>query len=265
MMSNVSPFDLLAENYDTAFTTSGIGMLQRERVWDYLHKMTAIADKKLEILEINCGTGEDAIRLAALGHTVTATDASAAMISKAMLKQNASIDFRQCAFAELVQQFSGRQFDLVLSDFGGLNCINAAAMQSLGNDLRQLLRPGGKLFVVLMSDRCIWEWMYFLSKGKPGKAIRRFRNPAVFDVDGITLPVYYYSPGKLRQVFKSGYVHNATYPVGLFIPPSYLQERYTAMPDRLQRLARREKKFSPSFLSRFADHFCACFTKAEHT
>ena len=80
-MLEASPFDTLAETYDADFSSSAIGLMQRKRVWKWLVPLLNESGRSLNILEINCGTGEDAIRLASMGHRVIATDASAAMIA----------------------------------------------------------------------------------------------------------------------------------------------------------------------------------------
>jgi ubiquinone/menaquinone biosynthesis C-methylase UbiE len=85
-MLTQSPFDILAETYDADFTQSQIGKLQRERVWKFLQAILQTLGRPLKILEINCGTGEDALRLAAMGHNIVATDASEIMIEKAQQK-----------------------------------------------------------------------------------------------------------------------------------------------------------------------------------
>jgi len=52
--------DHVATQYDADFTHSQIGRLQRASVWHYLEKRFA-KQKNLSILELNCGTGEDAL------------------------------------------------------------------------------------------------------------------------------------------------------------------------------------------------------------
>src|SRR4051794_8659360 len=96
------PFDILAETYDADFTQSQIGKLQRKRVWKFLKDVLRTYNRPLQILEINCGTGEDALKLATMGHTVIATDASKVMIEKAQQKLETSnissdqVEFLQC-------------------------------------------------------------------------------------------------------------------------------------------------------------------------
>src|ERR1700722_6109350 len=73
-------FDHLAEDYDQIFTNSLIGRAQRNAVWKVLTETFSQNDN---ILELNCGTGEDAIFLAGSGISVLACDASRQMIVRA--------------------------------------------------------------------------------------------------------------------------------------------------------------------------------------
>ena len=122
-------FDHIAHLYDEDFTFSEIGKLQRERVWLYLDSVLPKTEA-LDILELNCGTGEDAARFAERGHRVLATDISPKMVEVAKTKSE------QRGFANLVESqtlniatlnptlLNERKFDWVFSNFGGLNCLN---------------------------------------------------------------------------------------------------------------------------------------------
>src|SRR4051812_2642956 len=72
-----SPFDALAAKYDTSLTASPIARYLRARVNDRLDVHFGRGD---HVLEIGCGTGEDALFLAERGIRVTATDSSPAML-----------------------------------------------------------------------------------------------------------------------------------------------------------------------------------------
>ncbi len=78
-------FDQAAATYDNYFTFSEIGKKQRALVYEKLQKQLKDTNK---ILEINCGTGEDAIWLANQNFLVTATDISKNMIEIAQSKSN---------------------------------------------------------------------------------------------------------------------------------------------------------------------------------
>ena len=64
-MTVASTFEILAEDYDSTFSYSPIGKLQRRLVWDYFENNFQSTNKK--ILEVNGGTGVDALFLQNLG------------------------------------------------------------------------------------------------------------------------------------------------------------------------------------------------------
>ncbi len=261
-----SPFDTLAETYDVDFTASAIGRLQRKRAWSFALPLLNDSARPLRILEINCGTGYDAIKMAMLGHKVMATDASATMIKKAQEKINglhnrAEVEFVVCAFDQLTNVFVNEKFDFIFSNFGGLNCINKASLKQLGDHLSFLAKPGAQIFVVLLNRCCLWEILHYGMRGKFKTAFRRFKSSVDFTVEDKTMPVYYYSLTQLKKIFSPFLKLTEKHPVGLFIPPSYLEKDFMTSTKRLSRLYNYERKFGYSFLSSFGDHYCAIFKK----
>ena len=162
-------FNNLAATYDKEFTFTPTGILQRKQVLSYLQKQ--IIDKKsLNILELNCGTGEDAVQLAKWGHRIVATDGSKEMIRIAKTKNETPEGlpplFRELAFDKICRENFEEQFDLVFSNFGGLNCINKHELETLFLHLIPLLKPGGRFIGVVMPRYCLWEIIYFAYKGR---------------------------------------------------------------------------------------------------
>ncbi len=76
-------FDVLAADYDSSFTSTSLGTLLREAVWRRLDARFSPGDR---VLELACGTGEDAVHLARRGVRVTAIDTSPAMVEAARRK-----------------------------------------------------------------------------------------------------------------------------------------------------------------------------------
>jgi ubiquinone/menaquinone biosynthesis C-methylase UbiE len=98
-----SAFDELAAAYDADFTAGAIGSLLRAAVWRRLDARFTAGDR---VLELNCGTGEDAVHLARRGIRVLATDASAAMLEVARRKAAAAgvagaVELRRLAIEDL--------------------------------------------------------------------------------------------------------------------------------------------------------------------
>ena len=96
-------FDTIAEEYDRMFTHSILGKAQRSLVHE------ALRDSFREgqhVLDLNCGTGEDAILMAARGISVLACDVSKRMINVAWQK-----------LATLPQRLTAPRFPLKAVDF----------------------------------------------------------------------------------------------------------------------------------------------------
>ncbi|MEM6454274.1 MAG: methyltransferase [Acidobacteriota bacterium] len=77
---NAHPFDALAPSYDDDFTRTAVGRAQRRAVWRLVDDCFPAGG---QVLELGCGTGVDAQRLAARGLQVLATDASPGMLAAA--------------------------------------------------------------------------------------------------------------------------------------------------------------------------------------
>jgi ubiquinone/menaquinone biosynthesis C-methylase UbiE len=88
----------------------------KKRVWKILTPILLSYNKPLKILEINCGTGEDALHFAEMGHEVVAIDESKVMIEKSQQKlyrskiNNPQIKFIQCSFSGLIDHFKNEKF-----------------------------------------------------------------------------------------------------------------------------------------------------------
>src|SRR5687768_8200185 len=105
-------FNRAAVNYDETFTNTSIGRLQRNRVWNYLHRHISSIDYP-RVLELNCGTGEDAKWLASKGFRVTATDLSEQMIEEAQKKNPSGVIFEVCSFSQIPDRFPPASFDFI--------------------------------------------------------------------------------------------------------------------------------------------------------
>ncbi|MBL0339571.1 MAG: class I SAM-dependent methyltransferase [Bacteroidetes bacterium] len=230
----VKAFDDVAINYDKEFTHTRTGQLQREVVHRYLENNLDSETYK-NVLELNCGTGEDAIWLSRKGYKVTATDVSSEMIAMAKSKQTGAkekteINFLQLPFSKL-DQFKDNSFDLLFSNFGGLNCIDSDEISILSKEINRLLRPGGKFIAVLMGRNCVLEKFYFTLKGDKQNKLRRSSiAPVKAKVATSEIDISYYAPNEFAKLLHP-YFNTPTFiPVGLFIPPSYLEKPFTYIP-----------------------------------
>ena len=216
-------FDALASEYDEKFTTSHIGRAQRDAVWQVLERNFRPGEK---LLEINCGTGEDALHLARLGVSVVACDLSERMLSVARAKLMAerlrgSVSFHQLASEHISEIAYRAPFDGVFSNFGGLNCVKDIG--AVSDQLAGLVRPGGQLLLCLCSRFCLIEILYYGLRFRWKQALRRGRGSAQVQVREVQVEVQYPTVGDLKRSFSPWFQLQEIRAVGLVIPPSYLE------------------------------------------
>ena len=126
--------------------------IQRVRyseVYTYLPKLAEFdkhAGKK--VLEIGCGQGTDLLQYAKSGSKVFGTDLTEAAIKKTkqmFLVYGIDADLRVCN-AEDLKCFEDNSFDIVYS-FGVIH--HTPETQKCIDDIRRVLKPGGKAFVMI--------------------------------------------------------------------------------------------------------------------
>jgi ubiquinone/menaquinone biosynthesis C-methylase UbiE len=220
-----APFDAIAEEYDARFTNSLIGRAQRESVWSEMDRLFRSGQR---VLEINCGTGVDAMHLSARGIQVVACDASTEMIAVARRRLNAPsaqshVDFRTLATEQIGELEKEGLYDGVLSNFAGLNCV--ADLKCVARDLARLVRPGGKAILCLFGRFCFWEMLWYTLRGDFKKAFRRLGGKSVVANigPGHSVLVRYPSVDFLRRDFAPHFRLVSWKGVGIAVPPSYLE------------------------------------------
>ena len=104
------------------------------------------------MLDAGCGTGIDAVHLAARGVRVTAVDISEQMIARLRAKiagqpHGARIDVRVGSFVDIAAHLHG-PFDGVISSFAALNTVDLEAFARVAAGL---VRPGGRMICHLLA------------------------------------------------------------------------------------------------------------------
>lgn len=258
----VNDFDIAAGNYDATFTHSVIGKAQRKSVHAFLYELLR-QNPSARILEINCGTGEDAQWLARQNFSVIATDISGEMIAVAKSKSVVNNPvFSVADINDLPNVFRGEKFDLIFSNFGGLNCLPAISFGQFFKNASGLLAENGQLALVIMPKNTKWEQLYFLAKADFRNVFRRQKGHAVANVDGQNVMTYYYNP-KETAAFANPYFNlGRLRPVGFFVPPSYLEPFFANRPKLVSRLQVFDNAIKNwRFLSRHSDHYFIHFKK----
>lgn len=245
-------FDSLARRYDSDFTDTAVGRVLREIVW------SRVADSfgaSRHVLELGCGTGEDALALARMGMKVTATDASAEMIAVAQEKIQRTgiepVELHRVPMEGIAASLGGRSFDGVFSNFGAINCVSD--LPSLAASLAGLLSPGAPLLWVIMGRRVPWEWMWYLLRGDTHKAWRRFQKNGV---EWRGLRISYPTPAAVIAAIEPYFEVKRVSPLGCVLPPSYAAAWLNRAPRVLSVLTRLEWLAQRSTaLAGWSDHY----------
>jgi ubiquinone/menaquinone biosynthesis C-methylase UbiE len=257
-------FDSIAANYDDLFTHSLIGRAQRGVVWDVL---LDTFEPGAHILELNCGTGEDALFLARHDISVVACDGSEGMIRTARKRQqqeapDAPIHFKLLPTEQLAELHPGHSFDGVLSNFSGLNCVSH--LDPVVWNLASLVRKGAPVLICLSTRFCLAETLWFLLHGDFRKAFRRTPGVADAKVSEFTVKVHYPTLRQVKQSFSPWFRLRSCTGIGVAVPPSYLEPMIRKYPRLLSLLRWIDKRISRIPLLRImGDHMLLHFERVE--
>jgi SAM-dependent methyltransferase len=253
-------FDSLAPTYDQDFTASPIARYLRRRVHARLVRHFHADD---QVLELGCGTGEDALFLANQGIRVTATDASEKMLETTRAKTAGNplvrverLDLTAITAYSPLTGGVENTYHGVFANFGVLNCLSD--WRVLAGWLTQRTKPGGIAAFGVMSPLCLWEMTWHGLHGDLRTATRRLRKTARFQPDlslEATL-IAYPTVRRLSRDFAPYFKRIHVEGLGLFLPPSDVFGVIEKRPRLLNRLITLEARFAPlpAFAS-FADHY----------
>lgn len=265
VISPATAFDKIAATYDQEFSDSLVGQAQRNCVWEDMDRAFAPGGR---ILDINCGTGVDAVRLAQRGIEVFAYDASPAMVSVAESRvQRESLQDRVRLGVlpnEDLARIEGESlFDGLLSDFGGLNCVED--LSALARDAARLLKPGAPAVICVFGRHCAWEILWYLGQLNPRKSFRRLR-PVVQSQMGRDAPVtvYYHSLRAIRRAFEPHFTLERWRGIGIAVPPTYLEAMARRFPGVLAAASRFDQALGAlPVLRSLADHLLLVFRRGK--
>jgi ubiquinone/menaquinone biosynthesis C-methylase UbiE len=257
-------FDSIAASYDDLFTRSMIGRAQRAAVW---HALLDAFTPGARILELNCGTGEDALFLARHDISVVACDGSAGMIRTARKRlqdeePDAPIQFKLLPTEHLARLHPSTLFDGALSNFSGLNCLSN--LNQAARDLASLVTPRGPVLICLSTRFCLAETLWFLFHGDFRKAFRRTPGVAHAKVNEFTVKVYYPTLREVKQSFSPWFRLRSCTGIGVAVPPSYLEPTMRKFPRLLRILRWIDQRISHLPLLRImGDHMFLHFERVE--
>jgi ubiquinone/menaquinone biosynthesis C-methylase UbiE len=231
MVSTLKEEDLAGEAFsrqsavfDELYSSNTIVNYKRRRVRSHV---LAYLKPQSRILELNSGTGEDALFFASQGHHVHATDISTGMrqVLKNKVKQagmNHLVTDEICSFNNLENLQNRGPYDAIFSNFGGLNCTSQ--LDKVLASLPALLKEGGTATLVIIPPFCLWETL-LIFKGQFKTAFRRFfsKNGRTAHIEGQYFKCWYYSAGYVNKHCPAGLNVIRTEGLCTIVPPSYIE------------------------------------------
>ncbi len=110
------------------------------------------------VLDVGCGTGENALYLAAWGHEVLGVDAAPVAIEKAKGKaRDRGIETEFLVWDALRLAELGRIFDTVI-DVGLFHSFQYEERPVFANNIHAVLKPGGRYLVLCWSEGNDWGY-----------------------------------------------------------------------------------------------------------
>ena len=197
-------FSRTAEKYDSFAEDHPHLTRIRNKVYSHVTRLIPSGSR---ILELNAGTGTDAVELAQRGYFVHATDIAPGMLDRLRdkvrdLNLGDRVTVEERSFLSM-ENVPGAPFNAVFSDLGGLNCV--PNLSPVIQQLPKVLRAGSVVTWVLMPRICLWEWLEIF-RGKFKLAFRRLTQGGVrANLEGLQFNVYYFSPRQVMDWFGEDY------------------------------------------------------------
>jgi ubiquinone/menaquinone biosynthesis C-methylase UbiE len=260
-------FSLYAPTYDSEQAINPIARWSRRRNLAVLERAFPAGSR---VLELGCGTGEEAIHLARRGVSVVATDAAPGMIS--VLRDKLSPDgeahdvsgrvetliLPASQLATLRRERPDTTFDGAYSSFGPLNC--EPDLQGTLDELARLVKPGGRVVISILTKYCLWETAWYLLHGDFKSAFRRWGGATQATVRDewrqLRVPVYYWSTRRVRRVARPYFDVERQMALPWLLPPQYLAGLVARFPRAFRLLARIDRKLAAAWpFYTLGDHY----------
>ncbi len=256
-------FDSVAPDYDGARGNNASIQDMRAAMWRTLDATFAPGSC---LIDLGCGTGLDAVRMARAGYNVTASDWSPRMIERTRERAEQTqlahhVSTLTVGAHELSRIAEAGQFDGAYSNLGALNCVpDLAAMAA---ECARLLKPHGILVFAVIGRICPWEIGHYALKGNWRRLNVRFaRDMVPVSMNKQVVWTRYYTPREFYRAFERHFTLQSWRGLCLFAPPPYLsglRDRHFHWYRRLWGLDQRAAAWP--LLRNMGDHFLTIMRK----
>jgi len=219
------------------------------------------------ILELNAGTGTDAAWFAERGERLHATDIAEGMQEKLREKIRLrgledKVTTELCSFTALGALREKGPYDLIFSNFAGLNCTGE--LDKVLRSFAPLLKSGGQVTMAILPGFCAWETL-LLFRGKFRTAFRRLfsgRQGTRSRVEGHYFRCWYYSPAYMIRNIGNDFELLSVEGLCTVVPPSYIEHFVEKHPAAYRFLRSKEDKWKEKWPWKYiGDYYLISFRK----
>lgn len=216
-------FDSVAADYDGPRGNNPLVQDMRREMWCWLD---ASFPRAGHLLELGCGTGLDAVRMAERGHRILATDWSPLMARRTLARAERALVSERVQTLTLgaheLDRLEGRAcYDGAYSNLGALNCVPDP--RALARECARLIKPGGRLVFSIIGRLCPWEIGYYARRLNWRRiAVRFARGMVPVRMNGHTVWTSYWTPWELYRSFAEEFRLAHYRGLCVLAPPPYL-------------------------------------------
>lgn len=252
-------YDEIASRYDLVPQENRINRLMRA---GSLGRIAAAFPPGARVLEVGCGTGDEALALADRGIEVVAIDPSREMVRIATAKAEA----RRLSDLATFRVARARDLSSIHTDLGGMFDGGYASfslayepdLRPVADGLDRVLRPDARFLASLPSRVCLVELAVAIGSGHPGFAGRRLSPWRGHKVGARTVPIRSYTPHEFAAAMAGSFTLERIEALPAIVPPPYMNKAYAKFKGLADVLERADSSVRSRFPFRsLGDHFLA--------
>ncbi|MDG6968273.1 MAG: methyltransferase domain-containing protein [Nitrososphaerota archaeon] len=259
-------FDSASDEYDFTIRRNFINTWIRKRSLQVLRKLLRPGDY---LMEVGCGTGEEAIAISDWVSGIVATDVSAGMVglleekvaARGLAGKILPMKLSASEISRVRDLIGEKEIRVAYSFNGALNCE-----PNLGSFVRQLdslLEPDGYFVCSVRNTTCATEMISHGLVLQFDRANPRRVQPIMVSVGGRDVPSTYFSPSSFISYFSPRFSPAQVIALPALLPPAYLNGYYLRLRPFLSFLERLELPLSGvSPFNRLGDQTLFVFRKS---
>jgi SAM-dependent methyltransferase len=222
--SSAIGWDAWAEEYAELPRTNAAYRFSKRLLYEVVD--TEIGGRpSLDVLDFNCGCGNDFGHFLAAGQRIVGCDGSAGMLRVAAREHGDAVRAGAVSLflgrAEHLSQesFAGRRFDLILSATGGTAYLDDERLRDVHRAFVSLLKPRGVMVVTHLLPRCLGESLWHFVHARPRAALQRWRKRISVTVKGEVMTMYLRSVADLTRQLAKVAPPERIVPLNVVTPP----------------------------------------------